>query len=253
MKRSDSITEIAKALAEFHAEITNPVKDKIAQVRSDKGNYSYGFSDLADATNLARPVLAKCGLSITQELITEIPNKVGARSTLMHVSGEWIEYEPVFVQYTGGPQQMGSAATYGRRYSYLAVLSLAPDDDDAANAQGAYDSAHKAPEPPKPEAVHEQTLAHLRMLRLEFEVTDDTYAEQLEKVGGVSLDTDLTQVAAKTLVGVYERRRAALEKEAKEAAKAAEKAVEPAPEPEPEPDPEPATEPSDGSDEEVTF
>lgn len=219
MEHSESIVNLAKALAAFHAEVTNPVKDKIAEIRSDKGNYAYGFSDLADATNLARPILAKNGLSVVQELLTEIPGKVGARSMLLHASGEFIVFEPCWVSYSGGPQQEGSAATYARRYSYLACLSLAPDDDDAAGAQKDFDDKRN-PEPPKPEPVQESTLAALRTMRSELDVSDDVYGEQLEKVGGVSMDTALSQVSAKALIGVYSRRLKKIEEDAAKAAQA---------------------------------
>jgi hypothetical protein len=43
----------------------------------------------------------------------------------------------------GGPQDIGSAISYARRYALMAFLGLATDDDDGAGAQKAAKEADK--------------------------------------------------------------------------------------------------------------
>jgi hypothetical protein len=53
---------------------------------------------------------------------------------LRHVSGEAIETEyPVLADYSS-PQKIGSAMTYARRYSLMALVGVAPEDDDGNEA-----------------------------------------------------------------------------------------------------------------------
>lgn len=205
MNWSESRTAIAEALAKFNEEATNPVKDKTAEIRSQTGTYTYGFSDLAALTNLVRPILAKNGISPLQEMVSET-NRIGARTVLLHTSGEFIEFEPVFITHSQRPQEIGSAATYARRYALLAALSIAADDDDGAAAQRGFDPApaEDHAEQPAPK-VHPSVVYKIRELKDQLKVDQDTYYKQLEHYG-VSVDTDLTTQQAVELKRAYEDR-----------------------------------------------
>jgi hypothetical protein len=52
---------------------------------------------------------------------------------LLHTSGQWIASEHPLPM-SGKPQEIGSALTYARRYSLSALLGIAADEDDDANA-----------------------------------------------------------------------------------------------------------------------
>ena len=52
---------------------------------------------------------------------------------LIHTSGEWISAVWLLPS-DATPQQMGSALTYGRRYTATALLGIAPDEDDDGKA-----------------------------------------------------------------------------------------------------------------------
>ena len=138
MHRSETITEIAGALAAFGAEATNPPQTRTAQVQTKAGgSYSYGYSDLADVLAHVRPALAAHGLTLTQEVICR-PEKVGVKTSLFHSSGEFIDYRPLWLPAPAEatPQAYGSAITYARRYSLLAALNLASATDDDGAGSG---------------------------------------------------------------------------------------------------------------------
>lgn len=126
MKKSESITEIAKALCKFQSEIKDAPKDSQA--------YKYKYADLGTILQIVRPVMASHGLSVVQFPISE-DDKVGINTILLHTSGEWME-NSMLVQVTPSAkmslaQQAGSVLTYVRRYSVAAVLGITQVDDDA--------------------------------------------------------------------------------------------------------------------------
>jgi len=129
--KSDSIINIAKALAEFNAEIEKIDKD------GTNPHFKNQYSTLDNIIDHVKPVLAKNGLSVLQ-----FPGGDGERITvrtmLIHTSGEYIESEPLVLRPSkNDPQGAGSAITYGRRYSLAAALSLSLGDDDDGNAASA--------------------------------------------------------------------------------------------------------------------
>lgn len=147
MKRSESIKEIATALAKAQGEIKPAAKD------SDNPHYKSRYADLASVVSACREPLAKHGLSIIQEPNTEKADgvvMVRTVSLLMHVSGEWVECETAIPCSKADAHGIGSAATYGRRYGYAALVGVVADEDDDGN-----DAVGKKPEKktePKPEA-----------------------------------------------------------------------------------------------------
>ncbi len=51
-------------------------------------------------------------------------------------SGEWMEVDHhTITDRQNGPQGIGSATTYGRRYALLGAMGLSPEDDDGQSAQ----------------------------------------------------------------------------------------------------------------------
>lgn len=130
MKRSESIKEIATALAKAQGEIKPAAKD------SDNPHYKSRYADLASVVSACREPLAKHGLSIIQEPNTERSDgvvMVRTVSLLMHVSGEWVECETAIPCSKADAHGIGSAATYGRRYGYAALVGVVADEDDDGN------------------------------------------------------------------------------------------------------------------------
>lgn len=140
----------AAALAAFQESIPAVRKDNTAQVKSEKGNFSYRYADLTDITEIALPALAKHGLSWSaRPTMTE--HGFVLRYALLHEGGHREEGEyPLADPSRFTSQQIGSYVTYARRYCLCAVTGIAPggDDDDGVKAADAR-SADPLPRAPR--------------------------------------------------------------------------------------------------------
>lgn len=125
--KSEQIVNLAKALTAFHSEVEKIDKD------ATNPHFRNAYTTLDNMIDHTKPLLVKHGLSVLQ-----FPGgdgeKITVRTMIMHVSGEWIESEPLTLRADKVTAQgAGSAITYGRRYSYAAALSLSLGDDDDGN------------------------------------------------------------------------------------------------------------------------
>jgi hypothetical protein len=129
VERSDSIVNLATALALAQSEIEGASKDR------ENPHFRSRYADLASCWEACRKPLSKYGLSIVQ-----LPKAEGAAVTvttlLLHKSGEFIGESFTVTAMDSKPQSVGSALTYARRYGLSAVVGIAPEDDDAEAAQG---------------------------------------------------------------------------------------------------------------------
>jgi len=134
---------MAAALVEASADLTDVARTR----RADAGSYSYPFAGLPDFLAMVRPVLHRHGLAHMQLVATEAFDKgihVTVRTMLVHASGATFT-SPILrlVVPSFDTQKVGSAITYGRRYSLIAVLGITGDDDDDGHA--ARETAPKTP------------------------------------------------------------------------------------------------------------
>ena len=137
---TDSTDNLAAALARVQAKLPHVGKDKTAQVKSEKGSYSYSYADLADITQALVPLLASEGLAWSARPTVEGDRFVLAYSLMHGASGEREDGAyPLPDPTRATAQQVGSAITYGRRYCLTAVTGLAVggEDDDGAAASTA--------------------------------------------------------------------------------------------------------------------
>ena len=105
--------------------------DVVKRNKVEAGPMRYTYADLSDVLAEARPKLKEHGLALVQVPTVEH----GVSTTLLHKSGQWMIFAPLRITPAGGtPQHVGSAITYARRYSALAVLGLATEDDDGRAA-----------------------------------------------------------------------------------------------------------------------
>lgn len=122
--------KIAAAFVAAQAELTNPPKKS----KANTGTYSYTYADLPAIIDHVRPVLAKHGLGISQDVLME-DGRLLIRTRIIHSSGECMEFGPLAGSVGGEWRSIGSGITYARRYALAAALGIAADeDDDAATA-----------------------------------------------------------------------------------------------------------------------
>ena len=138
MNHSESIKQIAAALAAFQSEVKDPARD------GENPHFRSKYVQIDGLLAAVRPILSKHGLSVVQSTGGD-GQDISVTTEIMHTSGEWIETEPLVLKaQQATPQGAGSACTYGRRFSLSAALGVAWDDDDDGNAASAPKPAPKA-------------------------------------------------------------------------------------------------------------
>lgn len=119
---------LAHALAAFQAELPHVGKTKTAQVKSEKGSYSYTYADLADVAKVAHPVMGRHGLSFSTKPTLNEDGKFVLYYVLRHDSGQEDSGEFPLPS-AGNMQAIGASLTYSRRYALCAITGLVADED----------------------------------------------------------------------------------------------------------------------------
>jgi len=131
MTKSESITNLATALAKAQAEMPVAVFDATNPFLKSK------YASLGAVIHASRPILAKHKLSLVQFPISDVAG-IGVESILTHESGEFVA-ERIVIPLTeekgkSKVQYAGSTLTYLRRYSWASILGMYSDEDsDAGN------------------------------------------------------------------------------------------------------------------------
>jgi len=132
----NDLDKIATALAKAQADMSNPTFD------SANPHFRNRFASLAQVRNSVVPILARHGISLTQDIRTD-GNAIACTTILTHASGQQMTFGPLVMPASKGDAQgLGSAATYARRYSMMAVCGVVGDDDDDGNAAVANKDKH---------------------------------------------------------------------------------------------------------------
>jgi len=133
MQHSESISKIAAALVK--AQGAMPAVGKEGNNPAFRSKYMTLDGILA----VAVPVLTKHGIAVVQGSQVESldenqrPVSVCIETRLLHESGEWLAVEAIIPVSKQDAHGMGSAITYGRRYSLASILGIMADEDDDAN------------------------------------------------------------------------------------------------------------------------
>jgi hypothetical protein len=188
MKYSESLCNIAPALAKVQAEIKNPIKNQVNKGVQGAPLYANLEDTLQD---YVRPICSKYGISVLQSIKSDEADRVGVSTTLLHESGEYIESDYVFCKIviptnsSGRPiltegQATGVCITYLRRYSLNAALGINGDKD----TDGSYSDTPVNEEPLTYETALELTITfgkHTGTTLKEIYKTDRTYIDFLRK------------------------------------------------------------------------
>src|SRR5829696_80619 len=132
---SDSIAQLAAALAKAHIDLVNPTKTMTGVIdRWGSGNegQTYRYAPLSAGLDIVRQTLCKHELAVIQT--TEVDQDSGMvmlTTTLAHGSGEWVSASwPVCrTADMSNPKLMGAALTYARRYGLFTLVGIAGEDD----------------------------------------------------------------------------------------------------------------------------
>lgn len=152
-EQSESINELAGALAKAQGKITGALKD------SSNPFFKSKYADLASCWDACREALSEVGLSVIQTTQRGEPviikwdtgdvesggelksysvdsHEIVISTMLLHSSGQWIRSHLPLIPRDITPQGIGSAITYGRRYGLTAIVGVAQVDDDGNAASG---------------------------------------------------------------------------------------------------------------------
>lgn len=143
MKMSETITELAGALAKAQGQIEDASKG------SENPYFKSRYADLAAVRAVIREPLAVNDLAIIQAPRT-VTGGAEVETMLVHKSGEFISETLFMPAGKADPHGYASAITYARRIGIMSLLALASYDDDGNTA---VDSVkEQAPQKSKPSA-----------------------------------------------------------------------------------------------------
>lgn len=203
--QSESIKELAAALAKAQKDIKSAIKDKSV----NEGRVRYKWADLAQVWDACKDALNDTGISISQLIQTNDNGDPYLETLLIHESGEWLKssaplyaVKKVYTKQPNGstiiteedtkdPQALGSAITYMRRYSLAAIAGVAVEDDDGETATGKNGDIYEknTPTPPKINKIKLEQFksqldgcTHLDELKTLWLVVPPPYKNHLEEV-----------------------------------------------------------------------
>jgi hypothetical protein len=194
MNKSESIIELAKALAKAQGEMKNPPFD------SKNPHFRNSYASLASVRDTVTPVLAKHGLSVSQ-LLEASDRGVKCETILLHESGEWISSVLELPAAKQDAQSYGSAATYCRRYALQAICNVVGDADDDANtasapeARQAYTREHPSYKKFREAAEKGEAALQELVAKATTQATNDIYAHFREELRNIARQADMRAAA----------------------------------------------------------
>lgn len=141
IERSESIKELATALAKAQAALRPAAKD------ATNPHFKSKYADLSAVWEACREPLSTNGLSVVQLPADSEPGRLALTTMLLHSSGEWLSTTYSLKLQQDTAHGAGSALTYLRRYALAALVGVVADEDDDGNS--ASQPARSAPQRPQ--------------------------------------------------------------------------------------------------------
>lgn len=139
MEHSPGISAISAALAMAQGQMAGAKKD------STNPHFRSNYADLASIWEACRVALSSNEIAVVQSPGELSDGVVEITTMLCHSSGEWFRDTLPIPLTKIDAQGLGSAITYGRRYSLAAMVGVAPEDDDGNAAVSSGERANAAP------------------------------------------------------------------------------------------------------------
>ena len=179
------------ALVGFQAEVTDVSKASQAKIQprdKSKPAFSFPYADLATILAHVRPVLAKHGLAVVQNVECDAES-VGVYTVLMHESGEERTFGPLLLPAGDDNKQTGGSITSARRFAILAALGIASVGEDAGDEAGGRRSSRAS----------DRQLAKIGAEVERAGITDEELAKVLGTFGVAATD-ELSKAQASELI-----------------------------------------------------
>lgn len=128
MEKSETIAKLGAAIVKVQAELPAIPKDRTNPITHSK------YATLGAINKVLLPVTSKNEIAVTQYPVSGPAGQVGCGTLLIHSSGEFINYDPFFInsdrnKRMSAAQEGGSAITYAKRYQLCAIFGIVPDED----------------------------------------------------------------------------------------------------------------------------
>jgi len=128
MTTSNTITKIAIALLAAQKKMGAAKKDAVNPF------FKSNYADLGAVMEVCKEPLNENGITILQPVVSD-ENGTYVETMLLHESGEFLSAQMrLAVKSENNPQDLGSAISYGRRYSLQSLVFVPSEDDDAEKA-----------------------------------------------------------------------------------------------------------------------
>ena len=156
-------------MAKFQAEVKQPFKD------ANNPFFKSKYVPLESVVESITSIAPKHGISFVQWASNDDTGRVGVSTMIMHTSGEYIEFDPVYMNADKNTAQgAGALISYLKRYSLSAVFGITSDQDDDGN--------HASGNTNKPKQQHKAKPEHIKSLKEKIaqavEIGGDDASEQ---------------------------------------------------------------------------
>jgi hypothetical protein len=154
-RSSQSISNLAAALAKAQIELVNPEKSLTATIQpSGPGGkeQTFSYASLSSGLDIVRKTLGQHEIATVQTTaVDQTTGLINLTTLLAHSSAEWIasDWPVCSVIETDTPHRMGAALTYARRYALFTLVGIAGEDDLDAPDVAAPISQKSEPSKPK--------------------------------------------------------------------------------------------------------
>jgi len=134
-RSSETIGNLAAALAKAQLELVNPEKSLAATIRSEGGNgaeQTFRYAPLSSGLEIVRKTLGQHEIATVQTTaVDQTSGIINLTTVLAHSSGEWIasDWPVCAITDAATPHRMGAALTYARRYALFTLVGIAGEDD----------------------------------------------------------------------------------------------------------------------------
>jgi len=134
-RSSDTIGNLAAALAKAQLVLVNPEKSLAATIRSEGASgveQTFRYAPLSSGLEIVRKTLGQHEIATVQTTaVDQTAGIINLTTVLAHSSGEWIasDWPVCAITDTTTPHRMGAALTYARRYALFTLVGIAGEDD----------------------------------------------------------------------------------------------------------------------------
>lgn len=179
---SPAIDKIAGALAKAQGTIENASKD------ATNPHFKSKYADLASVMDACRKPLSANEIAIIQCPSADA-EATSVVTMLVHASGQFFASRLSMIPRDNSPQSAGSAITYARRYSLMAMAGIAPEDDDGNDASGKQQAPYGRQAPQRQQQYRSPEPAAVPQ-----DVADESDIPHALRAGFYSIDKDKNQV-----------------------------------------------------------